>query len=61
MSIDGSAEGFFGRGKTMACFQVSGKVADDIEAFRIGVSAVLMGWSPVAKAWWGQGSEGVPK
>ena len=45
----------------MLCFQVFGKVADEMVAFRIDVGAALMGCSPVVKAWWGQGSEGAPE
>ena len=45
----------------MACFQLSGKGADEMKAFRIGVNAVLMGWNPVGKARHGQGSEGAPE
>ena len=43
MSVDGSAEGFLSRGRSMACFQVSGNIAAEMEAFRIGVSTLLMG------------------
>ena len=32
-----------------------------MEVFRIRVSAELMGWSPVVKAWWGHGSDGAPE
>ena len=46
-SVEGSAEGFFSKGRTVACFQASGKVAEEVEAFRMGVSVVLMGYSPL--------------
>ena len=32
--------------------------ADEMEVFRISVSAALMGWSPLVKAWWGRGLNG---
>ena len=37
-----------------------GKVADEMEVFGIGVSAALLGWSPLVKVWWGQGYDGAP-
>ena len=61
MSVDGFATGFFSRGRPVMCFQVSRKVTDEMEAFRIGMSDALMGWSPLVNSWWGQGYEEAPE
>ena len=50
-SVAGSADGFLSRA-------VTEKVAEAMEALRMGARASLIGRSPLVKAWWGRSLTG---
>ena len=54
----GSADGFLSRVLTSACFQLSGKVAAEIDVLMMLGSLQLILVVPKLKMWWGHGSSG---
>ena len=46
-SVEGSVDGFFSKGRKVKFFHTYGKVAEEVGAFRMGVSMVLKGCYPL--------------